>query len=51
MLTDEQRGMGSLAGFKRVSKGGFLEGYRENVCLRRDCYVCMGGEGREGEAS
>ena len=42
LLTDGQRGMGSLAGFKRVSRAGFLEGYRANVCLRRDCYVCSG---------
>ena len=50
LLTDGQRGMGSLAGFKRVSRAGFLEGYRANVCLRRDCYVCSGEEGREGGA-
>ena len=48
LLTDEQRGMGSLAGFKRVSRAGFLEGYRANVCLRRDCYVCLGGGGQGG---
>ena len=48
-LTEEQRGMGSLAGFKRESREGFLRGYRMNVCVRRDCYVCLGGDG-EGAA-
>ena len=44
-LTDEQRGMGSLAGFKKGSRGGFLAGYRSFVC--RGCYVCrvQGAEG------
>ena len=42
-LTGDQRGMGSLAGFKRDSRRGFLEGYGAFVCLRRDCYVCRGG--------
>ena len=41
-LTEEQRGVGSLAGFKRGSKGGFLEGYGAYVC--GGCYVCR----REG---
>ena len=45
-LTDDQRGMGSLAGFKRGSRDGFLAGYRSFVCAVRDCYVC--GEGRVG---
>ena len=48
-LTDEQRGMGSLAWLKRGSRGGFLRGYEANVCVTRDCYVCLGGDG-EGEA-
>ena len=47
-LTDAQRGMGSLAGFKRGSRGGFLAVYGANVCVRRGCYVCLGGDG-EGE--
>ena len=45
-LTDDQRGMGSLAGFKRGSRDGFLAGYRSFVCAVRDCYVC--GDGRAG---
>ena len=44
-LTDEQRGMGSLAGFKRASRAGFLAGYGAAVCAVHDCYVCGGGEG------
>ena len=46
-LTDEQRGMGSLAGFKRGSRDGFLAGYRGSVCVVRGCYVCRVGEGRD----
>ena len=42
-LTEEQRGMGSLAGFKRGSRGGFLEGYGGFVCP--GCYVCAGQAG------
>ena len=45
-LTDAQRGAGSLAGFKRGSRGGFLAGYRANVCVRPGCYVCQGGGGQ-----
>ena len=49
-LTDAQRGMGSLAGFKRGSRLGFLGVYGANVCVTRDCYVCRGGDGDgEGE--
>ena len=47
-LSGDQRGMGSLAGFKRVSREGFLAGYRAFVCAVRDCYVCRGGDGAEG---
>ena len=43
-LTDEQRGMGSLAGFKRESRDGFLRGYGAFEC--GGCYVCRG----EGDA-
>ena len=43
-LTDEQRGMGSLAGFKRASRDGFLAGYGVFDCVARDCYVCTYGE-------
>ena len=37
-LRDDQRGAGSLAGFKRGSGDGFLAGYASFVC--RGCYVC-----------
>ena len=47
-LTDELRGMGSLAGFKRRSRGGFLAVYGASVCLVRGCYVC-GRERRQEE--
>ena len=47
-LTDDQRGMGSLAGFKRVSREGFLAGYRAFVCAVRDCYVCRAELGQGG---
>ena len=39
-LTEAQRGMGSLAGFKRGSRDGFLAEYRGAVCTVRGCYVC-----------
>ena len=39
-LTEGQRGMGSLAGFKRGSRVGFLGGYGAFVCA--GCYVCVG---------
>ena len=45
-LSSEQRGMGSLAGFKKGSRDGFLAGYGANVCAVRDCYVCSGENGR-----
>ena len=44
-LTDEQRGVRSLAGFKRGSRAGFLAGYGAFVCAVRDCYVCRAGVG------
>ena len=47
-LTDDQRGMGSLAGFKRGSRDGFLAEYGAFVCVVRDCYVCRGVADREG---
>ena len=46
-LTDDQRGMGSLAGFKRGSRDGFLAEYRASVCVVRDCYVCRGEVGQD----
>ena len=39
LLSDDQRGMGSLVAFKRGSRDGF-------VCAVRGCYVCGAGEGR-----
>ena len=42
LLTDELRGMGSLVGFKRGSRDGFLAGYGAFVCVVRGCYVCSG---------
>ena len=45
-LSGDQRGMGSLAGFKRVSRDGFLAGYGAFACVVRDCYVCRGEEGQ-----
>ena len=47
-LTDAQRGMGSLAGFKKGSRDGFLAVYRANVCVLRGCYVCQGGDAEGG---
>ena len=39
-LTEAQRGTGSLAGFKKGSRDGFLAGYGASVCTVRGCYVC-----------
>ena len=47
-LTDAQRGVRSLAGFKRGSKAGFLSEYGAFVCAVRGCYVCGAG-GAMGE--
>ena len=44
-LRDDQRRVGSLAGFKRGSRDGFLAGYAASVCAVRGCYVCRAGEG------
>ena len=46
-LTDDQRGMGSLAGFKRGSRDGFLAVYGASVYVVRGYYVCRGGCGWE----
>ena len=45
-LTEAQRGVGSLAAFKRGSREGFLGGYWAFVCRDRDCGACRGGEAR-----
>ena len=39
-LTEAQRGVGSLAAFKRGSRAGFLAGYGAFVCADADCWVC-----------
>ena len=45
-LTEAQRGVGSLAGFKRGSRGAFIGDYAGFVCGDRGCYVCaMDGGG------
>ena len=51
-LDEGQRGMESLAGFKRESRRGFLAVYGAAVCTVRGCFVCRDdGEGRgRGEA-
>ena len=41
-LTEEQRGVGSLAAFKRGSRAGFLAGYRSFVCGGRGVVGCVG---------
>ena len=45
-LTEGQRGVGSLAAFKRGSRAGFLEAYGAFAC--GGCYVCGGGDGAGG---
>ena len=42
-MTEAQRGVGSLAAFKRGSRAGFLAGYGSFVCGVRGCGVCMSG--------
>ena len=44
-LTEGQRGLGSLAAFKRGSRAGFLAGYGSFVCGEVGCKVCAGGWG------
>ena len=39
-LTEAQRGVGSLAAFKRGSRAGFLGDYGGFVCRARGCRVC-----------
>ena len=41
-LSEGQRGVGSLAAFKRGSRGGFLAGYGSFVCGVAGCRVCGG---------
>ena len=42
-LTEEQRGVASLAAFKRGSRVGFLAEYRASICGRVNCGVCLSG--------
>ena len=42
-LTEAQRGVGSLAAFKRGSRGGFLSSYGSFVCAVTGCWVCGQG--------
>ena len=44
-LTEAQRGVGSLAAFKRGSRAGFLAGYGSFVCADGVCWVCHAREG------
>ena len=44
-LAGEQRGVRSLAAFKRRSREGFLSEYGSFVCGVRACYVCSQGCG------
>ena len=41
VLSEELRGVGSLAAFKRRSRAGFLAEYGEFVCGVRHCRVCL----------
>ena len=41
-LTEAQRGVGSLAAFKRGSRVGFLAGYGASGCREVGCVVCAG---------
>ena len=45
-LTEGQRGAGSVSGFKRGSRGGFLEGYGSFRCGLARCVVCGQAAGR-----
>ena len=41
-LSESLRATGSLAAFKRGSRGGFLAGYGAFVCSVQGCVVCGG---------
>ena len=48
-LSEEQRGMGWISGFKRSSRAGFLAGYGAFACGVAGCWACGGGDaGGEG---
>ena len=42
-MTEAQRAVGSLAAFKRGSRGAFLAGYGSFVCADAECWVCARG--------
>ena len=42
-LSEAQRGVPSLAAFRRGSRAGFLAGYASSVCAVSGCGVCAGG--------
>ena len=42
-LSEEQRGMGWISGFKRSSRAGFLVGYGAFDCGVAGCQACGGG--------
>ena len=50
-LSEAQRGRGSLAAFKRESRGGFLAGYGGFRCGVAGCRVCEwdGGDPQRGQ--
>ena len=41
-LTEAQRGVGSLAAFKRGSRAGFLAEYGASECGEVGCVICAG---------
>ena len=45
-LSEEQRGMGGISGFKESSRAGFLVGHGAFVCKVAGCRAC--GEGKQG---
>ena len=47
-LTEEQRGLGSVLGFKQSSRAGFLAGYGGFTCRLADCGVCGADVGDGG---
>ena len=44
-LTEEERGQGSLAAFKRGSRASLLAAYGRFSCRVVDCRVCQAGAG------
>jgi hypothetical protein len=48
-LIEQQRGMGSLGGFKQSSKGDFLVGYGLFQCRVASCWVCRDRSAGDGD--